>query len=71
MIAHVFAALLGAVLTATLSWQIDMPTFAFLLPLGASFFVLGAAILVYVVRLREAGSQQKAMRLPPPEVVWC
>ena len=71
MIVLMFAALLGAVLTATLSWQIDMPIFALLLPLGASFFVLGAATLLYVVRSRETGSQQKAMRLPSPEVVWC
>ena len=57
MIVLMFAALLGAALTAALSWQVDILTAALLLPLGRSFFALGAATLLYVVRSRESLSR--------------
>ncbi len=70
MIVLMFAALFGTGFTAILGWQTDMLIVALLSPLGGSFFVLGAATLLYGVRSRETGQQQETISPPPPGVVW-
>jgi hypothetical protein len=70
MIVLVSAALLGAVLGATLNWQADGLTFALGIPFGGSLFAIAAAILLFVTRSRDM-TDHGSNQLPPPGVIWC
>jgi hypothetical protein len=70
MVVLMSAALLGAVLGATLNWQADALTFALGIPFGGSLFAIAAAMLLFVTRSRDV-TDRGSNHLPPPGVVWC
>jgi|tagenome__1003787_1003787.scaffolds.fasta_scaffold20320582_1 hypothetical protein len=70
MIVLMSAALIGAVLTATLNWQGDVLSWALSIPLGGSFAVLAAGTLLFALRSYRA-AEPKPSHAPPAGVVWC